>query len=711
MSGTTVSYDHRAVTIDGKRTLLLSGAIHYPRSTPSLWPQLMSQSRAAGLNAIETYVFWNLHERRRGVFDFSEHLDLVRFCQVAQEHGLSVILRIGPYICAETNYGGFPAWLRDIPGMQMRTFNQPFMREMERWVRMVTDYLRPLFAPQGGPIMLFQLENEYNNIAKNYGEDGQRYLQWASHLAQDLHLGIPVFMCLGAAPGCLETINTFYGHMAIDKHTARHADQPCLWTEAWLAWYDTYGYAHKTRSSEDCAYAVARFIAAGGTGINYYMWHGGTNFGRSAMYLQTTSYDYDAPLNEYGCVTAKARHLARLNTILNQYADLIVSQERPVPLSLGEGQYAYTYRHNERELSFLCNDTAQAVDVHFAHQLIRLPARSVSLLNHAYVLMNTAEIKPEHCVQQHRESQPHLLTRICCYEEPLPSQWPDLLHPTWCVTDMPVEQLQRTQDDTDYCWYSTDIHISSAQAGAGVLTLQGVADMAYIFVDGHLLVSSSLPLLEDRGPIDDATAAFTQTFALTLSQGTHVLSILTCALGLIKGDWMLGNRNMVEERKGLWGQVWWNTERVPGPWSIAPGLVGEHGSLFGDAGALVPWQENWQTAVGLPLRWWRLHFARPQQDRPLAVDLTGMGKGMAWLNGRCIGRYWLTPGTSGALLDWQRTALRLARPDESLQRYYHLPADWLRDQNVLVLFEESGGDPSQITFITMECTILGDSHS
>jgi beta-galactosidase len=187
MTSTTVNYDHRAVSINGKRILLLSGAIHYPRSTPAIWPQLMQQSRQAGLNTIETYVFWNLHERLRGVFDFSERLDLLRFCQVAQEHGLYVILRVGPYICAETNYGGFPAWLRDVPGIRMRTFNQPFMREMERWVRMVTDYLRPMFAPRGGPIILFQLENEYNMIAKIYGEDGQRYLQWVSKLAHDLH--------------------------------------------------------------------------------------------------------------------------------------------------------------------------------------------------------------------------------------------------------------------------------------------------------------------------------------------------------------------------------------------------------------------------------------------------------------------------------------------------------------------------------------------
>ena len=124
----TVGYDRRSITIDGRNELLISGAIHYPRSTPAMWPELFDQSRRAGLNTVETYVFWNLHERQRGTYDFSDRLDLPRFCRLAQAAGLHVILRIGPYICAETNYGGFPAWLRDVPGIRMRTDNAPFER-------------------------------------------------------------------------------------------------------------------------------------------------------------------------------------------------------------------------------------------------------------------------------------------------------------------------------------------------------------------------------------------------------------------------------------------------------------------------------------------------------------------------------------------------------------------------------------------------------
>ncbi len=694
MTRIIVSYDSRAVTINGKRTLLLSGAIHYPRSTPAMWPELMQRSRKAGLNTIETYVFWNLHEAQRGVFDFSERLDLLHFCKVAQEHGLYVILRVGPYICAETNYGGLPAWLRDVPAIQMRTFNQPFMHEMERWVRMVIEYLQPMFVSNGGPIILLQLENEYNNIAEHYGEEGQRYLQWVSDLANTLDLDIPSIMCLGAAPGSLETINSFYGHLQINEHRSRHPDQPALWTEDWPGWYDTYGYAHRARSSEDCAYAVARFIAAGGTGVNYYMWHGGTNFERSAMYLQTTSYDFDAPLNEYGLPTTKAQHLAHLHTILHEYADLLVTQERATAQMLGTQQYAYIYTHHNKELIFLCNDATTDAAVTFAAQHFILPARSVSLTSRGQLLLNTTAVNPEHIIQQHRELHPDLITHLSWYAEPLPAQWLPALQRGRKVAATPIEQLLLTQDRTDYCWYTTDLTVSSEQAGAGTLTLEGVADIAHIFVDGQLQATSQLPLAEDRGLLNGP--GFTQLFPLTLAEGRHTLSIFTCALGLIKGDWMLGGQNMVEERKGLWGQACWNNDPLPGPWTMQPGLMGERAALFAAGGALVSWQERWQEATGRSLSWWRFTFPRPQTNAPLAVDLTGMSKGMAWLNGRCIGRYWLVAGTREELLPWQLPSVHLQRIGTPTQQFYHLPVDWLQEENVLVLFDELGGDPAQV---------------
>jgi len=178
-------------------------------------------------------VFWNLHERTRGVFDFSGRLDLLRFCKLVQEHGMYLILRIGPYVCSETNYGGLPPWLRDEPGIQMRTFSEPFMREMGRWMHFLCDYLKPALAPNGGPIVLAQIENEYGNQTPRYGEDGQKYLRWVSELSTELNVGVPWVMCSGAAPGVLETINGFSAYNDIAKHRQNHPDQPAVWTEHW----------------------------------------------------------------------------------------------------------------------------------------------------------------------------------------------------------------------------------------------------------------------------------------------------------------------------------------------------------------------------------------------------------------------------------------------------------------------------------------------
>lgn len=693
MPGITVAYDSRAILINGKRTLLLSGAIHYPRSTPTMWPELLQRSREMGLNTIETYVFWNLHEAEPGIFNFSDQLDLLHFCQLAHQYGLSVILRIGPYICAETNYGGFPAWLREVPEMEMRTWNPAFQQAMERWVRMLTGYLHEMFAAQGGPIILFQLENEYNNIAAQYGKEGQRYLQWVSDLAQELRLDIPSIMCAGAASGSLETINTFYGHTLIEQQQAHHPDQPAIWTENWTGWYDVYGLPHHQRTPEDTAYGVARFVAAGGTGINYYMWHGGTNFGRSAMYLQTTSYDYHAPFNEYGFPTTKAYHLAQLHAILQKYADLLLQQEEIHAQQIGQELSVWTYTGQDQELTFLCNDAARAETISFAGQVFQIPARSVSLVSQGQELFNTALVQSASLVQQQLKPLENPLTSIQYTVEPLPEAWPETLKKHYLVGDKPVEQLSLTHDRSDYCWYTSELVIPATQAGAGVLRLTGVADLVHVYVDGRFLATSALPLKEDRGPLDGPE--FTQTFSLHLPEGRHTLSLLLCAVGLIKGDWMLGGTNMVQEKKGFWGEAFWNDDALLGLWTMQPGLVGEYEQRF--TYGQQTWQgEHWQGAVNQPLRWWRLTFTDLAKNNPLVADLTGMKKGMAWLNGRCIGRYWLVAGDPEKQPAWLKGVTQLTEIGQPSQRYYFLPSEWLQENNELVLFEEQGGDPSQV---------------
>ena len=688
-----VSYDRRAVIVDGRRRLLLSGAIHYPRSTPAMWPDLMKRSRDAGLNTVETYVFWNLHEHQRGLLDFSGRLDLALFCRLAKEQGLHVILRIGPYICAETNYGGFPPWLRDVPGIAMRTYNEPFLREKDRWVRLLCEYLQPMFAPSGGPIILAQLENEYRNVAAQYGAEGQRYLEWVVKLGQSLDLGIPWIMCSGSAPGAIETINEANPHRALERHWNDHPDQPALCTELYPAWYDTWIKPHHVRAPQSLAYAVARFVAAGGSGINYYMWHGGTNFGRESMYLQTTSYDFDAPLDEFGLPTTKSQHLARLHHVLAENEAMLLAAGPNAPLTLGPKQLAYVYADGQGELAFLCNDDPDAPGtVTFTGQAYELPPQSVTLVGGGKVLLNTAKVEESCVIRRAMKPIKGALAPFRKWDEPTISTWPDALR-CEIVADSPVEQLALTHDETDYCWYTVRLAVSKAEAGEGTLTLDRAADMAHVFIDGRLRAPAPAPRKEDRGPTD--SDAYKQEFRLKLSPGRHQLSLLACAIGMIKGDWMLGKRNMVEEKKGLWGPVRWNGKEIKGPWQMQPGLVAERLGLPGEPGLAARWKRVARGASRRPLTWYRTTFTRPKGGAPLVLDMSGMTKGLAWVNGKCIGRYWLLPAGDEPE-GWLAHLVDPQGPGQPTQRHYHVPLDWLRDRNTLVIFEELGGDPNQI---------------
>jgi len=688
-----VSFDHRAILIDDKRQLILSAALHYPRSTPEMWHYLMKMSKDAQLNAVETYVFWNLHERNRGEYDFSGRLDLKSWCELAQKLGLNVILRIGPYICAESNYGGLPFWLRDIPGIRMRTHNEPFQKEMEKWVRHLCEYLEPLFAPKGGPIILFQLENEYSLIRQNYSSEGERYLKWCVELGNSLNLGIPLIMCVGSAKGALETLNAFEAHKLIQPFFNEHPNHPALWTECWTGWYDVFGYPHHTRSAENLSYAVARFIAAGGSGVNYYPFHGGTNFDREGMYLQATSYDYDAPIDEQGFPTPKYCQITKLNYYLQKYGDLLLSLERPQVQSLGNEKYAFIYRDKHHSLVFLSNDTASDSLVNFEGQNFILGAKSVMLIGDGRVIMNTGDLCYS-CVNYCSAEVKRIGSLSFSFrEEPLPEKWSDLFKAPQ-ILEKPVEQLQFTKDETDYCWYSAAFKVSLDSPVDGKLEIRGIADLVHIFIDGKYHQSTKAPLEEERGCLKGE--GFTQTFWLKLLPGKHEISLLCCALGLIKGDWMIGQENMAEERKGIWGSVLWNEAPITELWRIQPGLMGEKDQLFEEVGSAFEWDNNSHAGVDRPLTWWQADFDKPPGDDPLLLDLNGMKKGMAWVNGKCLGRYWLVKAHEQT--NWFPDAP--AKPEQTgmpTQRYYNIPFEWITGKNNrLVLFEEMGGDPHQV---------------
>jgi hypothetical protein len=261
------------------------------------------------------------------------------------------------------------------------------------------------------------------------------------------------------------------------------------------------------------------------------------------------------------------------------------------------------------------------------------------------------------------------------------------------IKPRPAEQLQYTRDRTDYCWYLTSLDVP--KSGEVELTVEKVADFFQVFLDGNRVALSKAHLLEDRGSIDGA--GFSQKVRFQCEAGRHELAILVCALGLTKGDWMI-EANMARERKGIWRRVLLGGNELNGPWHMR---VFDPAPTIGFAAA---------TATGEgPLAWHRLRFAAPREDRPLALDLGAMGKGMVWLNGQCLTRYWLLPIQESDRAHLEHDQLHSRHDKEPSQRYYHVPGDWLRDENELLVFEELGGGRAEAIRLVASETRTGTS--
>jgi len=224
-----VTYNNRSMIVGGKPVLLLSGSVHYPRSTPAMWPSIFAKMKAAGMNAIESYVFWNYHQTSLAMhnasqYDYSGRGNVSYFLDLAAQHDLFVIWRLGPYICAEWPNGGMPEWLRQIDGMKSRTPTQPYQNVSGQWMHDHIEYVRPHFAANGGPIIMLQIENELS------GPSNTPYVEWLGVLVKELDAGLPWIMCHGAhANDTIETYNGCDGRGFVAGQTAQNL--PAMWSE------------------------------------------------------------------------------------------------------------------------------------------------------------------------------------------------------------------------------------------------------------------------------------------------------------------------------------------------------------------------------------------------------------------------------------------------------------------------------------------------
>ena len=302
--------------LNGEPVTILSGAVHYFRVVPEYWPDRLRKLKACGLNTVETYIPWNIHEPREGQFCFEGMFDASAFIRLAGSMGLHVIVRPGPFICAEWEFGGLPAWLLKDDAMRLRCSYPPFLEKVDRFYQALSRQLAPLWCTNGGPVIACQVENEYGS----FGQDPD-YLSCIRKLL--LKHGVPVLLFTsdgdldsmlggGHAPDTLQTVN--FGSDAARNFSSlqrRQPGGPLFCCEFWNGWFDHWGEEHHTRPPEEAAQVLSDILHLGG-GVNFYMFHGGTNFGfynganRFDTYEPTvTSYDSDAPLNEYGDPTEK----------------------------------------------------------------------------------------------------------------------------------------------------------------------------------------------------------------------------------------------------------------------------------------------------------------------------------------------------------------------------------------------------------------------
>lgn len=329
--------------LDGKPYQIISGEMHYTRIPRAYWRDRLRKARAMGLNTVTTYVFWNVHEPRPGVYDFTGQNDVAEYIREAQQEGLHVILRPGPYVCAEWDLGGYPSWLLKDRSLVLRSSDPKYLAAMQTWFARLGKEIEPLLLRNGGPIIAVQVENEYGS----FGDD-HAYMQAVKAALQKSGMGAdvlytadgPDLIAKGSLPELPAVIN--FGTGEAKKSFALLESQrphgPDMSGEYWAGWFDHWGEKHHqtdgAREAQELEWMLRR-----GYSVSMYMFHGGTSFGwmngansNGKNYQpDTTSYDYDAPLDEQG--TPRQKYFAFRDVIARVTGQRPTALPQPTPLA------------------------------------------------------------------------------------------------------------------------------------------------------------------------------------------------------------------------------------------------------------------------------------------------------------------------------------------------------------------------------------------
>jgi beta-galactosidase len=526
--------------LDGAPFRVLSGALHYFRVHPEHWADRIRKARQMGLNTIETYVAWNAHAPTPLEFRRDGGLDLGRFLDLVAAAGMYAIVRPGPYICAEWTNGGLPAWVLTESGIRR---NDPaFLEAVGGYLSALAPILVPRQVTEGGPVILVQVENEYGA----YGAD-KDYLRALVKLVRGTGITVPLttvdqpigsMLADGSLPE-LHATGSFgsHGPERLRELRAHQPTGPLMCSEFWDGWFDSWGGHHHVTSAVEAAASLDEILRAGAS-VNIYMFHGGTNFGLTSgandkgTYAPiTTSYDYDAPLDEAGHPTAK---YWAFREVLARYG--AVPGDRPAAAAPA-------------------------------------PAFSVP----------AAQVVPLWAVLERLGS--------------------------WQSADVPLtaDELGQAQGFT---LYQADVAVT----GPAVLTVGEVRDRAQVFLN--------------RLPVG-VLARDHHDHALPLLSGAHgTLELLVEDQGRVDYGPRIG------EPKGLIGPVCVNGTPVRG-WRVIPLPLAD---VEPAAAALRALPVTSPPGIAGPA------FARFTFDLESPADLflagAGLGKGIAWLNGFCLGRYW-----------------------------------------------------------------------
>ncbi len=535
MGAHTFAIGDKDFLLDGKPFQIRCGEIHYTRVPRAYWDQRLKMGKAMGLNAVCVYLFWNKLEWKQGQFDWSGENDAAEFCRLAQQNGLWVILRPGPYVCAEWDGGGLPWWLLKNPGIKMRTLDPAFIEPSKAYFKEVGRVLAPLQITRGGPILMAQVENEYGS----YGKDAE-YMGVLRQALIDASFDVPLFACNpkkdiknGLRSDLFQAVN--FGKDPKGSFDALRGFQPSgplVNGEFYPGWFDSWGGTHRTGNMGQYL-ADLEYMLKNNMSFSIYMAHGGTTWGLWSGADQpfrpdTTSYDYDAPISEAGWVTDK---FTKTRELISRY--LMPGETLPAPPP--------------------------------PNPVIAIPR---------FALTEVAPIF-KNLPAPIQEDQPRLMEQY------------DQGH--GCI-------LYRT----------------TVPAGpATTLSVKEVHDFAWIFLDGK-----QVGVMDRRRHL----------YAVTLPARTSPaqLDILIEAIGRVNFG------PGIHDRKGLYAPV--RLEGLASPlagWQVysLPLDDAELGGL------------HYEPAPATGPAFWRGNFELAQTGDTF-LDLRSWGKGVVWVNGHCLGRFW-----------------------------------------------------------------------